>query len=99
VRSYGSVPLGKAVPYRHRDPAWLTPDRLAEFTALDARRARYERPQDKDAQSAAREARIAEFTRLRAKGMTVPQAADAMGINRSTGRGYERARRRNGGSK
>jgi DNA-binding transcriptional regulator YiaG len=83
------------VSYVYRDPARNTPARLDDLAARDARRALLERPADRDAQTAARRARIAEFTRLRVKErMTTAQAADAMGINRSTGRGYERARRR-----
>jgi hypothetical protein len=88
------VPRGKAVPYRHRDPEWVSPDRLAELDARDRRRERLERPADKDAQHAARQARIAEYAAYRNAGLTGPQASDLMGINRSTGRSYERARRR-----
>ena len=81
--------------YRWRDPARNTPAALAAFAARDRRRERLERPARPGEQSAAREARIAEFTRLRTKErMTTAQAADAMGVNRSTGRSYERARRR-----
>jgi hypothetical protein len=94
MRSYTRVAPGQAVPYRHRDPEWVTPDVLAELDERDARRERLERGPDPGGQTARRKAAIAEFTRLRKAGMSVPQAADAMGINRSTGRDYERARRR-----
>ena len=80
--------------YRWRDPARNTAAALAALAARDRRRERLERGPDRGGQSARRQAAIAEFTRLRKSGLSVPQAADAMGINRSTGRGYERARRR-----
>lgn len=94
MRSYTRVRPGQAVPYRHRDPEWVSPERLAEYAARDRRRALLERGPDPGGQTSRRQAAIAEFTRLRKSGLSVPQAADAMGINRSTGRGYERARRR-----
>jgi hypothetical protein len=79
--------------YLWRDPARNTPARLTELAARDRRLARYER-RGPDGQAAERAARIAEFTAYRNAGLTGPQASDLMGINRSTGRGYERARRR-----
>lgn len=94
MRSYGSVPAGKAVPYRHRDPEWVTPDVLAELDARDARRARYERVPDPAGQPSRREAAIARFAKLRATGMSTSRAAAAMGVNSSTGRNYARALRR-----
>jgi hypothetical protein len=79
--------------YLWRDPARNTPARIADLAARDRRRNALER-HGPDGQAAERAARIAEFTAYRNAGLTSPQAADLMGINRSTGRGYERARRR-----
>ncbi len=99
MRSYLRAAPGTAVPYRHRDPAWLSPEELARLAARDARRALLERAPDSRGQNARRQSAITQFTRLRAKGLSVPRAAAAMGIAQSTGRVYERARKnRNGGT-
>jgi hypothetical protein len=94
VRSYTRVTPGQAVPYRHRDPEWVTPERLADLAAADERRERYERVPDPAGQPSRREAAIARFAKFRAGGMSVSQAAAAMGVNSSTGRNYARALRR-----
>jgi len=93
VRSYLRAAPGTAVPYRHRDPAYLTPEELAGLAARGARRALLERAPDPAGQNARRQSAITQFARLRAKGFSVPKAAAAMGIAQSAGRAYERARK------
>ena len=85
MRSYTRVAPGKAVPYRHRDPAWLTPAQLAQLEAAD-------RP-DADDRYWELAARIRQFARLRAAGYRISEAAREMGISRDTARAYDRARR------
>jgi hypothetical protein len=76
--------------YRWRDSARLSPSRIADLAAKDRRRAALER----DGPDGKREAGIRTLAAYRAAGLSVAQAADLMGIARSTGRGYDRARRR-----
>jgi len=91
VRSYSRVPAGTAVSYRHRDPAWLTPARLAALEAGDRRREALERRRPGPAPPAgqARPARIARYAQLRESGLSLPKAAAEMHISRRTARGYE----------
>jgi hypothetical protein len=93
VRSYSRVPAGTAVPYRHRDPEWLTPARLAELEAGDRRREALERRRPEPAppagQAEARPARIARYAQLRESGLSLAKAAAEMHISRRTARGYE----------
>ena len=93
MRSYASVAPGHAVPYRHRDPEWLTPAELGGLAERDRIRALYERPAALSDSSAARQARIRRFAHWRARGYSVPRAAGAVGVSRSAGRKYERARK------
>jgi len=99
VRSYLRAAPGTAVPYRHRDPAYLSPEELAGLAARDARRALLERAPSPAGQNARRQSAITQFARLRARGLSVPRAAAAMGVAQSAGRAYERARKnRKGGT-
>jgi hypothetical protein len=82
------VAAGKAVSYRHRDPAWLTPAQLAELEARD----RPEADSARDLQTALG-ARMRQFARLRAAGYRISEAAREMGISRDTARAYDRARK------
>ena len=95
MRSYAAVPHGKAVPYHHRDPAFVTPARLAELQARDRRRELLERPVTSGGrrQAEERETRVAEFARHRAAGLSVKEAATQMEIGARTARGYEAARK------
>lgn len=88
MRSYSRLPPGKAVPYRHRDPAWLTPAQLAALEAGD-------RPEADSARDlhTALGARMRQFARLRAAGYRIGEAAREMGISRDTARAYDRARK------
>jgi hypothetical protein len=45
-------------------------------------------------QSQQKDARVAEFNRLRAEGLGIAVASARAGVSRETGRGYERARLR-----
>ncbi len=96
MRDYSGVAFGKAVDYHYRDPAWNTPEQLAELEArdrperdawlIDAARAAAAR------MDGSRERRVDVFSRLRESGLLVWEAARAMGISKETGRKYERAR-------
>ncbi len=99
MRSYLRAAPGTAVPYRHRDPAYLTPEELAQLAARDARRALLERAPSPAGQNARRQSAITQFARLRARGFSVPGAAAEMGIAQSTGRRYERDRKNLAGGK
>jgi len=101
--------------YVYRDPARLTPGRLAELHAIDEEqgrragvvtvrkpnsrpgavpRAEYVRQQWMASEAHAQKAaRLAEFGRLRAAGVSVAEAAEQLGVAESTGRKYEYARR------
>jgi transcriptional regulator of acetoin/glycerol metabolism len=77
--------------YTWRDPARVTPARLAELEARD-------RPEplsggERTAAAAAMKARIRQFARLRAAGYRIGEAAREMGISRDTARAYDRARK------
>ena len=82
--------------YAWRDPARVTPARLAELQARDARlahlnaRAEIATPAEKQA---ARKAAAARFAQLRESGMRVKEAAAAMGIGKDAARKYEAARK------
>jgi hypothetical protein len=97
VRSYARVPPGTAVPYRHRDPAWVTPARRAELEAGDRHREQLARaapePLTRAEQAAARLARMQEYLARRDAGMSPAEAAAETGIGRRAAREYDRARR------
>jgi len=94
VWSYARVPPGTAVPYRHRDPAFVAPAQLAALEARDRRRAMLERaapePVPRSEQQAARLARVAEYAARLDAGLSPKEAAAEMGISRRTARGYGR---------
>lgn len=76
--------------YRWRDPARVSPQRLAELEAHD--RAHPPRPPADGPRQRAAAARLEEFTRLREDGVDIDTAALVVGVNPVTAWRYETAR-------
>jgi hypothetical protein len=99
TRNYAAVRPGDAVPYIHRDPAYLTPADRARFAARDARLRELQRRAAQEAR-AEREAldgdAFAAFCVLRGEGRGVREAGRLVGVTEKTGTRYEKQRLQQG---
>jgi hypothetical protein len=95
MRNYAAVRPGDAVPYIHRDPAYVTPADRARFAARDARLRELQRraAQEVRAERDVLEGnRFAAFCVLRGEGRGVREAGRLVGVTDYAGTRYEKQR-------